>query len=190
MEKAKISNKKIIKKAVSAVIIVIMAALTAALVWMFVQISSGRQAELFGYRLYYVVSDSMTPELAVGDVILSRSAEGQTIEIGDVVTYIGQVGSQKGKIITHKVVEAPYTGEDGATYIRTQGVKAGAPLDAPIKIEYVNGIMVKRLAVTGAILRFVMKPVGFITVIAVPLMLLILYQLYRLAKIAAKKKTG
>lgn len=187
MEKQKRSAKKITNSILTATFIVVLAALTASLVWMFVQISRGGGAQLFGYRLYMVVSDSMTPELNVGDVILSRSAEGQTIEVGDVVTFMGQTGSQKGKIITHKVVEAPYV-EDGQTYIRTRGVKEGAPLDAPIKLEYVSGIFIKKLAAIGGLLRFVMKPVGFVLVIALPLMLLTLYQLYRLAKMSVKNK--
>lgn len=185
---AKKSVKVKIKKIMSVLTAVILIVLTAALVWLFVQVARGKQADLFGYKLYVIVSDSMTPELKVGDVIFSESAEGKTIETGDVVTFLGQSGSQKGKMITHKVVEAPYIAGDGKTYIRTQGVKEGAPLDAPVQTEYVMSIMVKKLVVTGALIRLILKPLGFILIIAVPLMLLTLYQLYRLAKIRINRQ--
>ena len=141
-----------------------------------------------GYKLYLVVSDSMTPELNVGDMILSKNPSGQTLKEGDVVTFEGQSGAQKGKLITHKIVIPPYEGEDGNIYIRTQGVKENAPLDDPIRVEYVRGVMVKKLAFTGFILKLIMKPAGFLLIIALPLMLIIIYQLYRLAMFNIKRK--
>ena len=92
-----------------------------------VQRFKGEQPNLFGYTFYIIQTDSMTGELEVGDVILSK--RNADYKVGSVVTYIATSGLLEGQPITHKVVKV-YE-ENGVKMLQTQGVKPGAVLDSP-----------------------------------------------------------
>jgi len=130
----------------------------------------------------------MSPELEVGDVILSRSIKVEDIKIGDVVTFVGTQGTQYGLLITHKVIEAPYYDESDKGYIKTQGTKFNSPVDAPVPLENIKAVMVKKMSVLGYFFDLLRKPIGFILLIVLPLLLIAIYQLCRVALMSAKKE--
>ncbi len=56
----------------------------------------------FGAKGYAVTSESMNPTLSRGDIVFSREADFDELEIGDIVT----VGSQElDEYFTHRIVE-------------------------------------------------------------------------------------
>ena len=132
----------------------------------------------------------MSPMLNVGDVILSKSFNPEELNAGDIVTFKGTSGSQKGLIITHMVEKAPYTDETGKTYIVTRGVKENSPLDSPVAIENVRAVMVQNVEILGKIYKIIKTPGGFIFLIFLPLFLFTIYQLYKIANMSAVKKYG
>ena len=54
-------------------------------------------------QAYTVVSGSMEPEIPVGSLVYTRSAEPEEAKIGDVIAFYG--GRDANAIITHRVVE-------------------------------------------------------------------------------------
>ena len=102
----------------------------AACVYLFVQYAEGKSPSLLGYKFYYILTDSMEPELRVNDVIISKtinSAQEAKMKVkeGDVVTYIAAEGAQKGMTITHKVIKEPHIDQrTGKEVILTKGVEA------------------------------------------------------------------
>ena len=78
----------------------------------------------FGYIFNYVQSGSMAPEINTYDVVISKRATFDEIEVGDIITYecnyaIGVNGdiqpSPKTMIVIHRVIEK------GDGYLRTKG---------------------------------------------------------------------
>lgn len=59
--------------------------------------------KVFGYHIYAVLTESMTPAYPVGSVVYIRDCGAEDIEVGDVVTY--QMGSATGAVMTHRVME-------------------------------------------------------------------------------------
>ena len=179
------ADRKFLHKIMHAAGIALTSVISVILIILFIQIASGRETEIFGYRFYVVMTDSMSPELEPGDVILSKSVNPENIRVGDNVTFLGTEGSQKGLLITHKVITAPYFEEDGG-YIVTQGVKENSPVDAPVAFENVRAVMLKKLPVLTVIYSLIRRPLGFFIVIILPLVLIMLYQLYRIAAYKAE----
>jgi signal peptidase len=151
---------RIIKNVFFAVILTIF-----ALVLVFTMISriSGKAPSIMGYSVYRVTSGSMKPALQVGNVILSKSCGKNELNIGDIVTYMGRSGDFDGKIVTHRIVKAPYY-ESGAYYIVTKGDNNPSN-DSPVLLDDVLGKMQNKLSFISAIYDFFITPWGLIAII-------------------------
>lgn len=134
----------------------------------------GEQPNVFGYTIYVVQTDSMTGELEVGDVILTKKTD--EYQIGSVVTYIAKSGILKGQPITHKIVDI-YE-ENGRQMVQTKGVKAGAPLDTPIRGDEIIGVMQTKIAIPTALVTIVRNPAISFCIIVIPIAIFAGYQIY------------
>lgn len=168
METAQIQEKKdrfkvlrIIKNTVLGILIVV---LTIVLITSMISKFSGNTPSLFGFSLFRVSSGSMAPELEVGDVILVQGCDGSQVEMNDIVTYVATSGEMSGKLITHRVVKAPYS-EGGETYLVTKG-DANAISDEPIKADQIEGKMLFKVGVLNYLFDFFVTPWGLLTIIA------------------------
>lgn len=147
-------------------------------VFLVIMKSSGGVPSLFGYNMYVIVSPSMEPEISVGDVIISREYEGEKLEIGDVITYLGKEGDLAGKIVTHKVI---YVSQDGQT-IQTQGVANQTP-DPEIQSADVRSVLVYKTVIIGPIYSVITSTWGFILLIITPMLLMIGGEVVHLIKV-------
>lgn len=187
------SLKTVLKRVFGAAGVAAAAFVAVLFLIVIVQMVSGKEPNLFGYRFYYILTDSMSPELVQGDVVLSKSfasnEEKRNIKIGDVVTFIGNTGSQNGKKITHRVVSAPYLDEaEGKYFIITKGDKEGAIPDAPIPLERVEAKSVGKAYFVGFLFRAVRTPAGYVLLIVVPVCVIIAILVLKLAaELRAKK---
>lgn len=165
MEKANKTDKhrlfRIIKNTVLAVLI---ALLTLVVIISMYSRLTGRAPSLFGYSLYRVSSGSMTPELEVGDVILVQGCDGNTVKQGDIVTYVATSGSMAGKMVTHRVLEAPYS-SNGDTYVVTKG-DANPMSDDPIKASQIEGKLLAKIGILRYLFDFFVTPWGLLALIA------------------------
>lgn len=128
--------------------------------------ASGRTVRLFGYSFHIVVTDSMTPEIAVGEFVVARSARVEDVRVGmdggDNVVFIAQSGDKAGSAIIHRAVERTDAG------IVTQGVKPGAGADSdPVTQENLVGIEVWHSAAAGAVARFFLSPLNWLFLIII-----------------------
>lgn len=89
-----------------------------------------------GGTRYLVVSDSMSPTINRGDVIISR--ETDTPEVGQIVTFV-----QDGELLTHRITRI-VQGE-----IYTQGDANMAEDFEPISAENILGVVVYKIPFIG-----------------------------------------
>ncbi len=75
---------------------------------------------VFGYRIFMIVSESMTPEYEIGDILVSKQVDSETIEIGDNITYRGAQGDFQNLVITHQVISK--WKEDNLYHFQTKGL--------------------------------------------------------------------
>ena len=123
----------------------------------------GKTPEMFGISLLRISSNSMEPELMVGDIILIKKTDIEQIKEGDIISYHGEKGSFAGKIITHKVLTEPTFSEaDGVYYLSTAGIREGAHADPEIKHTQVLGRLVCVVPLLGWIYNFFTTWYGFL----------------------------
>lgn len=123
---------------------------------------------LFGIRYYTVLTDSMVPEFASGDMVFVKITKAEQIETGDIITFNPSSGGDA--YLTHRVIEKfpDYQGT-GVTCFRTKG-DANDTEDAFLLDESrVIGVVKLHLPKMGYVLRFVQLRWYFI----VPLLILL-----------------
>ena len=169
-------TKKIIKKIIKYVLIGLFVVCLAIVV---IQRVRGQVPTLFNHSVFIIITDSMTPELKPGDVILVEHVNANEIKQGDYVTYNGVTGEYSGKIITHKVVQEPSI-IDGKYYYQTQGIKMGAPLDPIISEDELIGRCVTKLTVVTFFYKIFSNIFGFIFLIVIPLVGMLVMQFIQL----------
>ncbi len=140
----------------------------------------GERPSLFGYNFYYIATGSMEPSLHIGDVIFSKEADPDKLEIDDVITFMGKGGQLEGKIVTHRI---EYINEEnGVRQFVTKG-DANTVTDAPISEEDIMSVMLFKVPLLGTMLKVINTPVGFIFLIVIPLLLNLGREIHDLYKI-------
>ena len=125
--------------------------------------SNGKQAVLFGYSFSVVLTDSMTPEIAPGELVTVKHCDISAASVGENAVFIAQSGAVKGERVIHKIIE---TGTDeGGFYIITQGVKAGATPDEKTHTDEFVGLGVAHSAFLGGIAVFFSRPLNWVFLI-------------------------
>ena len=69
--------------------------------------------------IFEVASESMTPEYKIGDVIIVKKTDPNTLKVGDDVTYLGKKSNLNGLVITHRIIEQRK--ENNVNYFVTKG---------------------------------------------------------------------
>jgi signal peptidase len=110
-------KRKIVKYIFNFLFFVVIFALLFVLYQIITVKRMGEAPNLFGYYLYSIETESMSPTLPVGSVILSRKlADPSTLKQGEIVTFF----NVEGKRVTHRIVQVSKD-MDGNPVFRTKG---------------------------------------------------------------------
>ncbi len=125
---------------------------------------NGGTPTVFGYSIYRVSSGSMEPELMTGDVILNKTVDDiSALKVGDIITFEGS-GETEGMLITHAIIVAPHTGENGSIVLQTKG-NANEVADAEITADSIKSIMICKIPFLDEVYTFFLSPWGLLTFI-------------------------
>lgn len=130
---------------------------------------------------YVVLSDSMSPTIEAGDVVVVRETPSNAISVGDIITFQDTAGiltTEGTDRITHRVVEVVDT-EDG-TRFRTQGDAAEEPDPALVASSAIIGTVWFHIPVVGHLIVFASSRLGLLTLVVLPGVLLVVTELYSL----------
>lgn len=161
----------IVSTIVVALIFAFLVVIVALLLW---QRNAGNDASLFGYYLYQVQTDSMTPTIGVGDVIVSKKLKNSDkLEVGDVITFIAPSGPLKGLNETHRIYSIDLDENGNIVAIKTIGDKYDGDVNkidnwtltrADVKAKYV-----KTSTFIGGIRQLITKWYGYVILIVIPM---------------------
>jgi len=165
------SGRKILKIISIIIKTIIGIALAAFILVVCMQRFSDNKLSLFNYRLFSVVSQSMTPVYDIGDVLIAKYKDPSTIKEGDIVSYLGTVGSFANKVVTHRVVNVEKR-DDGKYYYRTKG-DANLVEDPIVMEDQLYGVVVYKSILLSLVYRIVGTQIGFFMFIIIPIMIII-----------------
>lgn len=168
--------KHYLKKLTNAISMAIVVVELVAIAFLIVAKFSGNTPSIMGHYMFVIVSPSMTPDLDVGDVVISRKYDGGELSVGQVVEYVGKSGSMQGKIITHRIKSITGEGEDRV--IITRGT-ANSVDDAPIAPSDIIAVMTYKTVVISKLYSLLSTTAGFILLVLVPMSSMIIFELVK-----------
>lgn len=133
--------------------------------------------QLFGYRAYIVLSDSMSKtDFDAGDLVLVKEVKDYSaLKEGDIISYISQNTENYGEVVTHKIrrITTDVNGEPGFI---TYGTTTDTDDETVVTYPYILGKYTNHIPKVGMFFQFLKTPQGYFVCIFIPFMLLILYQ--------------
>lgn len=165
-------TRKKIFGAIKLIVKVILIAFVAAFVLMVaLQRFSGNEFSLFNFRMFTVVSGSMKPKYDIGDVLIAKETKASDIKVGDTISYLGEVGTFKGKVVTHQVISIEKDSE-GKYMFHTKGLSN--LVEDPVVYEHqLYGVVVYRAALLSLVYKVVGTSYGLFLFVIVPLLYII-----------------
>ena len=115
-----------------------------------------------GYGLYLVRSESMSPAINMGDLIITGPVNGEVKE-GDIITY-----ELNGELVTHRV----HSIEDS---IVTKGDAVEDPDPWTVQDSSIQGTYLFKIPYVGYATRFIQTKIGWFITIIIPAMALVIW---------------
>lgn len=154
---------------------------------------------LFGYAPLIVLTDSMSPTINAGDLIVVKSVDAAKVQEGDVISFFDPA-SGGSAVVTHRVLvsdsakktemKLPVThnmdnipgvqGSGSSLIFRTQGDFNNTEDKDPVPASKLVGVWTGTdLRGLGKVAMFLQSTPGLILCIGVPIVLLVAYELIR-----------
>ena len=143
-------------------------------------INPDKVPDFFGIKPFIVITGSMEPEIFGGDLVITKTVDPATLEVGDIISF-----SDGNSVITHRIIEI--TEEDGQTAFVTKGDANNAADVNLATYSQVEGIYTLKVNKIGHLAMFMQTPVGMIVFVAIPLFGFIIYDIIR-RRIDAKRE--
>lgn len=164
------------------------AAIGLILVSVFVLLSvvltpAGQVPQVLGYSVFRVMTGSMEPEIREDSLLLVQKTPPEDIAPGDVISFFSPDPMLEGAVNTHRVVRIEK--ENGRTQFITKGdanvIEDTYPTDASALV----GRVVFKSYGLGKAVSLLANPLVFGIIILLPLLIILLMNLYRAVRIAA-----
>ena len=140
-------------------------------------------SRLLGYQVYTVLSGSMRPAYAEGDLLYVEPVNAYQVQVGDPITF---VLNEKLTVATHRVVRIDT--ENQLFY--TKGDANGTEDIDPVHFNNLIGVPRFSVPLLGYVSYFVQNPPGtYITLVAGLLLIGVVFLPDMLSKLKAGKET-
>ena len=126
---------------------------------------------LFGYEIYTVMSGSMEPTYHVGSLIYVKPTDANTLQKGDVITFM----ASEDTVVTHRIDEiVTETAEDGTEILkfRTKGDANSATDGKLVHYKNVLGKPEFSIPLLGYLAFYIQRPPGIYVALVVGTLLL------------------
>lgn len=131
---------------------------------------------LFGYKTFIVLSDSMSKtDFNAGDIVFVKGVDASTLKEGDIIAYASQNSHNFGETVTHKIRRLTSDAEGNPGFV-TYGTTTDTDDETVVTYPYVLGKYTGHLPKVGAFFQFLKTTPGYIVCILTPFLLLILLQ--------------
>ena len=167
---------KILKILRAAAVWLIVALAACMMIFTVVSVATFDRADrnLFGYKAFIVLSDSMSKtDFNAGDLVLVKAVDPATLREGDIIAYTSQNSANYGETVTHKIRKLT-TDANGDPGFVTYGTTTDTDDEIIVTYPYVLGKYEKHIPKVGTFFQFLKTTPGYIVCILIPFLLLIL----------------
>ena len=158
---------------------IVVAVVMVAFTFISVNFFNRNDRNLFGYRVYIVLTDSMSAtDFDAGDLIFVKEIDSDLLVEGDIISFLSQEGESFGQVVTHKIRKRSVNSKGEQGFV-TYGTTTGIEDEEIVTPMYILGKYQFRIPKLGAFFYFMKTPAGYILLILVPFLILILSFLTR-----------
>ena len=162
-----------VRKKLNAVVTVITVLSVLLVLYLSIQVIMGRNASLFGYRAYTIVTGSMEPTISVGQTVLVKEVDPETLEVGDIITFTSRDAAIYGSANTHRIYSITEDSDGNKCFI-TKGDANSSEDGLYVYPSEIHGKVVFYVGSSlNTFLGFLHTKLGFFLVIVCPLMIVI-----------------
>ncbi|NLN04537.1 MAG: signal peptidase I [Clostridiaceae bacterium] len=168
--------KKILSIMQKVLVSILVVAAVSMMIFTIISVSTFDRSnrELFGYKAFIVLSDSMSKtDFSAGDLIFVRSVDPSLLKEGDIISFISTNSNNYGQTITHKIRKKTIDSNGDPGFI-TYGTTTGVDDEQIVTYPYILGKYQFHLAGVGRFFMFLKTTPGYVLFIFIPFMLLIL----------------
>jgi len=186
MKTPKLKNRKVHKtlKIIFDIFYVIMLLFFGLVVVLSIQNKLSGNAVRFGkYQLYAVEGGSMEPNIKKGSVIIISPTETENLRVGDVITFTSP--SDNETVVTHRIVKI--NEGDEITFI-TRGDANNADDNDLLPANNILGKVHIAIPFIGFLMSFARTKEGLLTLIIIPGVLIIFFEILNLVKASRQLK--
>ena len=122
----------------------------------------------FGWKPFIVLSGSMESEIFAGDIAVVR--ETDEFKKNDIIAF----KTEDNIVITHRIVDVVL--EDGLNKYVTKGDNNNTEDRGYVYEEDIEGVFVFKISRLGNVAMFIQTPVGMISCLSIPILILIVLQ--------------
>lgn len=130
-----------------------------------------------GYSPMVVMTDSMSPEILSGDLIIVKVVDPSEINENDIISFFDPASKTGTAVVTHRVISIEYI--DGEIFFETKGDFNNDADEDLVPADNLVGLYQSRISGLGNVVLFMQTIPGLIIGIGVPLVLLIGYDMLR-----------
>lgn len=167
-------NFEIIGKIATVVKIICVILLLMLIAVLAIQRFSDNEIAIGGIRVFNVATESMVPKYEVGDVLLVKEVDTDTLEVGDDITYLGEKDSFKDRVVTHQIVEIEEV--DGEKIYHTKGI-ANSSEDPTITADRIYGKVIYKCKIISLLTKLMNNMTAFYIVVFIPIGILLFLQI-------------
>lgn len=180
-------GKRVINIVVDVVIVIIVIFAILVSITSFTAKSNNNIPRLFGYSTFSVQTDSMEPEIGVGEYIFVEDCNTKNLKKHDIITFKTYDTAGKVFINTHRIVDV-IDNNDGSFSYQTKGDNVAEPDTLYVEEGDIIGKYVTGIPLLGSIMDFLGSKWGFFLVILLPILLYTIYQVYKLIVVVMHNK--
>ena len=122
---------------------------------------------IFGYKPFVVTSGSMESAINIGDLVFVKNVNIEELKVNDIIAY-----KDDDIVTTHRIVEVVEV--DGNKCFKTKGDSNNTVDEDIVCKDQIEGKYVNKLAKVGNFILFIQKPLGFIVMMLVLLIICML----------------
>ena len=135
---------------------------------------------------YVIVTESMIPTISINDAIVVGRVNDSMINVGDVITFSSVDRNYNGLTVTHRVVGKQLT-SDGSYLYRTKGDNNVLEDSSLVEFDCIYGKVLFKIPKIGYIKNVISTPLGFILSLSIPVIIIIIYEIYRVVKTVKRR---
>ena len=144
---------------------------------------AGQVPQIFGFSVFRVMTGSMEPEIPEDSMLLVRKTPPEEIKEGDVISFFSPDPTLEGAVNTHRVQRVEQ--HDGDIWFTTKGDANAIEDIYPPDDSLLVGRVVFQSYGLGKAVSLLSNPLVFGAIILLPLLIILLMNLYRAVRLAA-----